>query len=309
MSDQRSLLARAAGGALYAFVASLPLLLAALIATNVERPPPLTEPRPLTMTVVDVPTVELLESWFDQQRYAWPPPDEVPAFELTALPEGLDALDPKRRKAIFFRLLLPIVLAENRLLRDQRRFIEDAFARGALDPTVEPGRSVEFLRQRYRVPGSLDQPLTREILLRRIDEVPVALVLAQAANESGWGTSRFARQANNLFGIWTWDEGAGVVPEKRRAGARHLVRGYEDLRASVRGYMRNINVGHAYVDLRKLRAQLRAAGLPLDALHLASGLGRYSERGDAYIAEIRGMIAANDLAKLEGVELAAEPEW
>ena len=308
MSAPAPFLRRLLGGLLYAFVASLPLLLAVAIALTVQRPAPPSAPRPLTMTVVDVPNVELLETWFDQQEYDWPPPDLIPAFELTALPEGLDDLEPKRRKALFFRLLLPIVLAENRLLREQRRFIEAAFARGALDPTTEPGLSVEFMRQRYRIAGDLDEPRTRELLLRRVDEVPVALVLAQAANESGWGTSRFAREANNLFGVWTWDQDAGLVPEQRRAGARHLVRGYEDLRASVRGYMRNINIGHAYVELRKLRAQLRAAGLPLDALHLAGGLGRYSERGDAYIAEIRGMIEANDLAKLEGVQLESEPE-
>ena len=94
-------------------------------------------------------------------------------------------------------------------------------------------------------------------LYRRIDVVPVGLVLAQAANESGWGTSRFSLEVNNLFGEWTYKARHGVLPQQRADGARHFVRSFGNLRASVRSYMHNINSGQAYAPLRELRARMR----------------------------------------------------
>jgi Bax protein len=292
----------------FAVTAALPLVLALLVARHLKLPPPPAPPAPVEMTAVSIQDPDLLEAWFEQQDYAWPPTSDVPTIALNELPTGLDDLSVDRRKALFFRTVLPMVLAENRLLAAQRAWLEREFARGPFDRDSDAWRVAADLAWRYRVEGDLDAPRTRELLLRRVDEVPVSLVLAQAANESGWGTSRFALQANNLFGIWTWDESAGLKPARRRADATHFVRGYPDLRASVHGYMRTVNVGGAYAEFRRLRAQMRAAGLPLDALHLAGGLSRYSERGAAYVAELRAMIAKNDLARLDGVQLAAEPE-
>ena len=296
-------LRRALRAATYLFAAMLPLLLAIWLVRVAPTPGPAAAPRPVSMTTIVVPSVEVLEAIFDQQNYHWPPRAPVPTFALAAIPEDIDALEPAARKTTFLRMLLPIVLAENELLRAERRFLEETFVRGALDAAVEPGRSVAGLARRYRVAGDLDDPEMREVLLRRVDQVPVALVLAQAANESGWGTSRFAREANNLFGIWTWDSDEGVVPERRRAGQRHRVRVYDDLRASVRSYLRNLNIGHAYTELRKQRAALRAAGQPLDARVLANTLGAYSERGAVYVAEIQQMIEANELDALESAVL------
>jgi Bax protein len=290
-------------GITYLFSALLPLALAVWLVRVAPMPGPGAAPRPVAMTTIAVPNVAVLEALFEQQGYAWPPQAPVPAIALGAIPGDIEALDPATRKAAFLRMLLPLVLAENQLLRAERRFLVDSFAKGALDAAVEPGRSVATLARRYRVAGDLDDPGLREVLLRRVDELPVALVLAQAALESGWGTSRFAREANNLFGIWTWESEGGVVPERRRAGMRHRVRAYDDLRASVHGYMRNLNVGHAYIELRKQRAALRAAGRPLDAVVLAQSLSAYSERGMEYVDEITVMIEANDLVLLEGAAL------
>lgn len=292
--------------ALYAATAALPLLLAVWIVRQVPKPGPDTAPRPMMMTTVALPTVDLLDAWFTEQSYDWPPPIPVPAVALKRLPDGFTELDPGRRKTLFLRMLLPLVLAEDRLVREERAFLTEAFARGELDAAVEPGRSVVTLLSAYRVAGDLNDLGVREILLRRVDEVPVGLVLAQAANESGWGTSRFANEANNLFGLWTWDEDEGLRPTRRRQGARHLVRGYPDLRSSVRSYLHNINVGHAYVAFRRMRAELRAAALPLDPLVLAEGLAAYSERGASYVAELRGMIVLNRLDQLDGVRLEDE---
>ncbi len=297
------LLRRLLRGASYLFAAFLPLALAIWLVRVAPMPGPTAAPRPVAMTTIAVPTVAVLEAVFDAQGYTWPPRAPVPTIALAALPEDIGSLEPAARKTAFLRMLLPIVLAENALLKAERHFLVDSFARGTLDAAVEPGRSVAALARRYRVAGDIDDPELREVLLRRVDEVPVALVLAQAANESGWGTSRFAREANNLFGIWTWDSDEGVVPERRRSGQRHRVRVYDDLRASVHSYLRNLNVGHAYTELRKQRASLRAAGVRPDALLLAQALGAYSERGAIYVVEIQAMIEANDLGELEGAVL------
>lgn len=295
------------GRALYALTAALPLVLALLVARHLELPAPVEPLAPVDMTSVSISDADVLETWFDTQDYEWPPVGEVPTIAVSELPLGFDSLSVARRKSLFFRTLLPMALAENRALAHQRAWLQAEFARGPLDPDSEAWRRAADLAWRYRVEGDLDDPRVRDLLLRRVDEVPIALVLAQAANESGWGTSRFAREANNLFGVWTWDADMGVLPQRRRADATHFVREYPDLRASVRGYMHTVNVGRAYAEFRALRAELRASGQPLDALHLAAGLTRYSERGEEYVAEIRAMITKNDLARLGDVRLAEEP--
>ncbi len=127
--------------------------------------------------------------------------------------------------------------------------------------------------------------------------------MAQAANESAWGTSRFAQQGNNLFGIWLFGEGAGLVPEQRPEGATYRVRVFGSLSASVAGYMHNLNRGHAYGKLRRLRARMRRTHQPLDGEVLAQGLLRYSERGAAYVAEIQAMIRHNQLRAVDGSQL------
>lgn len=228
----------------------------------------------------------------------------VPPYAIKTLPYGLDTLDKQEMKTVFFRALLPIVLAENLRIWRQRVFLLQEFGQGVIDPQSDAGQEIMAIARLYRVEGNLNDPKIREILLSRVDTVPVALVLAQAAQESGWGTSRFALEGNNLFGIWTWDVDQGSVPVNRPGNANHLVRVYPDVQTSVRAYLHNINVGFAYVDFRTLRAKMRAHGEPLDALELAGALNRYSITGDAYIANIRDMIRSNELSKLSNLSLA-----
>src|SRR5690606_13043522 len=121
---------------------------------------------------------------------------------------------------------------------------------------------------------------------------------------SGWGRSRFAREANNLFGMWTWDERQGIRPKERAKNARYFVRVFDSLRASVGNYLHTINIGPAYEELRELRAGQRARGEPLDALALAAGLGNYSARGEKYVEEIRAIIKYNGLHELPPLRLA-----
>ena len=126
----------------------------------------------------------------------------------------------------------------------------------------------------------------------------MSLVLAQAANESGWGTSRFARQANNYFGMWCYQAGCGLKPRQRDQGQSHEVKHFKHVQDSVISYLHNLNTNRAYQPLRDLRQTTRDLGAPLRGVLLAEGLHAYSSRGEAYIKDIQTMIIANDLEQL-----------
>lgn len=249
------------------------------------------------LLTVEVESAAELAELFAAHDYRWPPL-EVPPLAVNALPEDLEQLHGDERKRLFLQTLLPLVMAENADIRRERERLQRSFAQGELSADSSTGKWVRRLAARYRVEGDLNAPDFRALLLRRVDEVPVALALAQAANESGWGTSRFAREANNLFGIWTYDASRGIAPRERSADASHYVRVYPDLRSAVQGYIYNLNVSRAYTELRVLRQQQRLTGARLDALELATGLARYSSRGNAYVREIRHMIRGNRLDRI-----------
>lgn len=130
-------------------------------------------------------------------------------------------------------------------------------------------------------------------LLGRVDAIALEVALAQSANESAWGQSRFAVEGNNFFGQWCYKEGCGMVPDKRDAGAQHEVARFKSVNASVRSYIKNINTGRVYKPLRKVRKQNRAAGNEPDAYAQAGGLIKYSQRREEYVKEIRSIIQSN----------------
>lgn len=238
--------------------------------------------------------------------YTWLPDGPVPALELQRFPANMAKLPVDIKKQVFFQALLPMVVAENARIAQQRAFVLAQFAEaGDLDSAEQ--QTLSEIAEHYGVDKPLDDPAARRRLLRRLDTVPPALVLAQAAKESGWGTSRFALEANNLFGMWTWDADAGLAPRDADEDADHYVRIFPDLRASVRGYLYNINVGHAYLDLRAMRATLRAAGKAPDALKLAAALENYSANGARYVKAVQRMIRRNELMKLRDVKLQLAP--
>lgn len=139
-----------------------------------------------------------------------------------------------------------------------------------------------------------DQAIVNELLLR-VDVIPASLVLAQAANESAWGTSRFTLEGNNIFGQWCFEEGCGIIPNRRIEGATHEVKSFDTIEAAIEGYFLNINTHHLYADFRAERARLRQLGRRLDPILLAQGLDRYSQRGENYIDEVQTLIQQNDL--------------
>lgn len=139
-----------------------------------------------------------------------------------------------------------------------------------------------------------DQAIVGELLLR-VDVIPASLVLAQAANESAWGTSRFTLEGNNIFGQWCFEEGCGIIPNRRIEGATHEVKSFDTIEAAIEGYFLNINTHHLYADFREERARLRQLGRRLDPILLAQGLDRYSQRGENYIDEVQTLIQQNGL--------------
>lgn len=230
----------------------------------------------------------------------------VPNVALLSIPDGLDRMPVEVKKRIFFRALLPLVLYENsRLERDRDRLVR------LLDPTglVAPSTEQEWLSDLMRAYKIQRRParkpiILEEMLLPRVDIIPASLVLAQAAIESGYGTSRFARSGNAIFGQWTYDTSdSGMVPAKRDSGATHRVKSFRSILASLRAYMRNLNTHPAYQDFRELRAAQRQIGEPLNPHALAETLTPYSARGRAYIDDLLEVLGERELARCSRAEL------
>lgn len=206
----------------------------------------------------------------------------------------------KASQQAFLDMLRPIVARENARLDELRRELQGLLLRLERGEADEGDRQrLRTLAARYRVPGKiLSEFASRSDLLNRIDTIPPALALAQAANESAWGSSRFAREGNNLFGIWTYDESKGIVPRGRAKGAKHLVRKFDNVDESVRYYIHTLNSHPAYQALRDARAEARARGERPRALDLAGGLVKYSAKGELYVKLIRQLINRYQLAAL-----------
>lgn len=231
----------------------------------------------------------------------------APPIVVQTMPENLtNMINMEKRKWLFFKIVLPLVLLVNEeILLERRQLLDIENQFKSSNPlTEEQSRQLEAIATRYRLDLDTIEPATVfDILLRRVDIVPVDLALAQAANESAWGTSRFTRIANNLFGEWTFTPGTGIVPENRPEGEIYEVRKFPTIYDSVRSYANNLNSHRAYRKFRLLRAQQKTEESTLNGLTLAEGLISYSIRGDDYIQEIQAMIRQNNLDRLASVSL------
>ena len=222
-----------------------------------------------------------------QQQLAAPAP--VLETAIAPLPD-FAAMKVADRKRGFINLLRPIIRAENESIEAQRARLL------ALNPnilTAADGLWLNELAEEYGLKPGSSTPILIKALTKRVDVVPEWLALMQAANESAWGTSRFVREGNNFFGQWCFSKGCGIVPSRRAKGATHEVAAFKSPAESVRAYMHNLNTGRAYRYLRKIRTGLRRQGKPLTAEVLAAGLDHYSERGHAYVEDLRRMIRVN----------------
>lgn len=211
---------------------------------------------------------------------------------VTEVPDFASIKDVKSKKKAFFDFMRPIVQAENERIRQTRERLVAIRESGNVSAPDET--FVRRIADSYSVDiTDLNDAGTWKRLLARVDTVPLRLVLAQSANESSWGTSRFARKGFNFFGQWCFKKGCGLVPSRRDKGTHHEVRVFRSVNASVAAYLKNINTGRVYASLRKIRSQMRHEGKPVTAHQLAGGLSHYSERGQAYVKEIRAMIRVN----------------
>ncbi|MFB9190298.1 glucosaminidase domain-containing protein [Vibrio ostreicida] len=204
------------------------------------------------------------------------------------------------KKRAFFDYLRPGVAFENKRILEERRQLE-SIQRSLKAGSVSRAERREAARLAARYDVELDTSgITQSWLdqmLHRVEMIPEALVLVQGANESAWGTSRFALQANNYFGQWCYSVGCGLVPLLRGEGMTHEVAKFDSVQQSIHGYFMNVNRNRAYEELREIRYQRYLSGQSLTntgaALALTEGLLKYSERGEAYVKDLQAMIRHN----------------
>jgi Bax protein len=227
---------------------------------------------------------------------------EVPRVFVASVPADLrEIADNDRRKIAFIKIVLPLVLHVNELIandRDRVRALQDKADAGG-DLVAADVDWLENLARRHGLPRA-----DFAALLRHVDVIPPSLAVAQAAIESGWGTSRFALEGNALFGQYTYKAEDGLLPRARDTGKSHRIRAFNFLVDGVKAYAANLNSHPAYEDFRKLRKRLRAERSEPNGYRLAATLTRYSELGEEYVRSLRTIIAANELEPLDEARLA-----
>ncbi|WP_340680816.1 glucosaminidase domain-containing protein [Paraglaciecola sp.] len=222
---------------------------------------------------------------------------EIPPLEnvVKTVPAFNEVDDVTEKKKKFFAYLLPEIRRQNSIVLREREVVLALSNQYSQKPILShQHRAVlDKLARKYQL---ADEESTRALLrelVRRVDIIPPALILVQAANESAWGASRFAQDGYNFFGLWCFRKGCGFVPSERNDDEVHEVAKFRNLSHAVTTYIRNLNRHYAYADLREIRAKLRAKNRPITAEALAQGLQSYSIRGQEYIDEILSMIRVN----------------
>jgi uncharacterized FlgJ-related protein len=230
---------------------------------------------------------------------------EIPRVYLVDMPDtwrerSAKDLSVEDKKKLFFRVIAPIVLRINELILEDRVRAKQLTERLAQGQSVSPGDQAWLteLAVKYKVLESTGERLDRDSfaeLLMRVDVVPPSLSLAQAANESGWGTSRFAEEGNALFGQWSWGKGLKPTEQRTREFGDQRIATFGSTGQAAYAYALNLNTEHAYRDLRLKRAALRRQGLRISGTVLAKTLVHYSERGQGYVSDLTALIRENRL--------------
>ena len=220
----------------------------------------------------------------------------VKPVALTLLPQEIKMIEnSKKRKEFFIQIILPLIIEENNNIKLDRKTLFTIINKSNNSNTEK-----KWLEKKYKQYGVKSGDLSS--LKIRMDEIPVSLAIAQAAKETGWGTSRFALEGNALFGQWTWS-GEGLKPKEAKEGEKHKVMKFNILQASVRAYQRNINTHSTYKDFRKARAKLRDNNKPLDSIELSKHLNKYAETGNQYVEVLQKIIKQNKLQDFDDAKL------
>ena len=221
---------------------------------------------------------------------------KVKPIRLSLLPNEMKSIESSgKRKNLFIKIILPLVLEENnRIIIDRKKLFT------ILNKNKNSKDEIKWLNQKYKQYGVVNKDLAT--LKVRMDIIPVSLAIAQAAKETGWGTSRFAIEGNALFGQWTWS-GEGIKPAGADTDATYKVMKFNVLKASVRAYQRNLNTHSSYKKFRFVRAQLRDDNKKLDSLKLAEYLDNYAQTGTEYTKVLKQIIQQNQLKDFDEVKL------
>ena len=216
--------------------------------------------------------------------------------QLTRLPKELKNIEsPKKKKELFIKIVLPLIIEENIKIRfDRKKLFE------ILNKNNTTLRDKSWLDLKFKQYGIKNKDLSK--LKIRMDEIPVSLAIAQAAKETGWGSSRFAQEGNALFGQWTWS-GDGIKPLESEKDKKHKVAKFKILKASVRAYQRNLNTHSSYREFRIERAIQRDNSGKLDSLKLVNFLEKYAETGKKYTEVLKKIIIQNNLNDFDDVEI------
>ncbi len=220
----------------------------------------------------------------------------VKPIDIGLLPNEIKKIaNTKKRKEMFIKIVLPLIVKENNKIRiDRKRLFT------ILNKNSNTNIEKKWLQKKYKQYGARQNDLST--LKVRMDEIPVSLAIAQAAKETGWGTSRFALKGNALFGQWTWS-GEGLKPKNAEEGKDHKVMKFHSLQLSVRAYLRNLNTHSSYRNLRKARTELRNKNKPLDSLILSKHLDKYAETGSQYVEVLQKIIEQNKLKDFDEARL------
>ena len=221
---------------------------------------------------------------------------KVKPIRLSLLPNEMKSIENSgKRKNLFIKIILPLVLEENnRIIIDRKKLFT------ILNKNKNSKDEIKWLNQKFKQYGVVNKDLAT--LKVRMDIIPVSLAIAQAAKETGWGTSRFAIEGNALFGQWTWS-GEGIKPAGADTNATYKVMKFNVLKASVRAYQRNLNTHSSYKKFRFIRAQLRDDNKKLDSLKLAEYLDNYAQTGIEYTKVLKQIIQQNQLKDFDEVKL------
>lgn len=222
--------------------------------------------------------------------------------KVVATPESPEQI--KARKKAFFELMETHGLNANEAVYQDRLKLLDCYAARSEQQTANASMLqqcqtfINILAKRYRLENDGSAKFWRR-LLGRVDVVPLSLLMAQAAIESSWGRSRFAKLGNNYFGQWCFKAGCGIVPAKRTDGANHEVASFDSVSGSVSAYILNLNRHRSYESFRTARLIARKDDRPIKSLELLAGLNGYSERGQSYLKDVRSVIRSNKLERYD----------
>ena len=220
----------------------------------------------------------------------------VKPISLTLLPSEIKKIEnSKKRKDFFIQIILPLVIKENNNIRIDRKKLFSI-----LNKSKNTKAERAWLNSKFKQYGVANKDLST--LKIRMDEVPNSMAIAQAAKETGWGTSRFAQEGNALFGQWTWS-GEGIKPSDADNNSTHKVMKFKVLQASVKAYQRNLNTHSSYKDFRSARAELRDKGEKLDSMILSEHLDKYAETGKTYVKILQQIIRQNNLTDFDDAKL------